>query len=126
MATGQLADALDRDLRRDRLDFDSLGWRGLWCYITQATPETAVYLCQNENWKFEHHLQAEMLYEFRKLNWRYAAINFKNGSKLPFPEPIARPGVEPPVKTEFTASDWESVTDIEELIPPEIRELLRE
>lgn len=125
MATGPLAEALERDLLVDRIAFDDLGWRGLWVYITKATPQTAIYQEQNEGWTFDHHLQAEMLYELRKLGWRYTARNFERGKNMPFPEPIWRPGVEPPAKTEFTAQDWAAVDDIEDLIPPEVRELLK-
>lgn len=125
MATGPMAEALTRDLLSDGLAFDSLGWYGLWCYITQAPPQTALHAAQNDGWDFTHHILAEVLYEARKLGWRYTAVHFKGGSTVAFPEPIYRPGVEPPEKTEYTAADWAEVESIEDLIPPEVRELLR-
>lgn len=125
MATGPLADALERDLLADQIPFDSLGWRGLWCYITKAPSHTAVFQERNEGWTFDNHLAAEMLYELRKLGWRYTAIHFERGKLVPFPEPIWRPGVQPPPKTEYTAEDWSQVDSVEDLVPPEVRELLK-
>ncbi len=126
MATGQLANAIDRDLLADGLRFDDLGWRGLWCYITEAPPNSAISRRMNDDWTFDHHLLAEMLYELRKLHWRYTAIHFKDGTKVAFPTPIARPGVEPPVKTQYTKEDWDSVESAEDLIPEHVRELMKD
>lgn len=123
MATGPLADALNRDLISDRLALDELGWRGLWSYITAAPPGTAIYHERFEGWTLGDHLAAEQLYEDRKLGWRYAARNFEGGSKIPFPEPIPRPGVVDE-NDDPNAPTWETAT-VDDLISPEVRALLK-
>jgi hypothetical protein len=119
---GPLADALDRDLRCDGIDFDSLGWRGLWAYIVAAPPGTAIYHARNEGWTIADHIAAEELYELRKLAWRYTAIHFERGKNEPFPERIPRPGVPAPEK--YDGPTWETAT-IEDIVSPEVLELLR-
>jgi hypothetical protein len=119
---GPLADALDRDLRCDKLEFDSLGWRGLWCYITAAPPGTAIHHALSEGWSINDHLAAEQLHELRKLGWRYTALHFVGGKEDPFPERIPRPGVVPPEK--YDGPTWETAT-FEEIVSPEVLELLR-
>lgn len=119
---GDLADAITRDLLTDRLAFDDLGWRGLWAYVTAAPPGTAIYHARNEGWSIGDHLAAESLHELRKLGWRYTAIHFQRGKDQPFPERIPRPGVEAPEP--YAGPTWETVT-FEELISPEVLELLR-
>ena len=119
---GPLADALDRDLRCDGIDFDSLGWRGLWAYIVAAPPGTAIYHARNEGWTIADHIAAEQLYELRKLAWRYTAIHFKRGKDEPFPDRIPRPGVPAPEK--YDGPTWETAT-IEDIVSPEVLELLR-
>jgi hypothetical protein len=122
-ATGDLADALDRDLRSDRLTFDELGWRGLWAYITAAPPGTAIHYARTEGWTLGDKIAAEQLYEQRKLGWRYTAIHFKGGKDHPFPEPIPYPGAG---KTDEAknAQSWETAT-VDELVSPEVRALLQ-
>ena len=121
-ATGDLADALTRDLLSDRLAFDDLGWRGLWSYVTAAPPGTAIYHFRNEGWTVADHIAAEQLYELRKLGWRYTAIHFERGKDQPFPEPIWRPGFEAPAP--YDGPTWETAT-FEELVSPEVLELLK-
>lgn len=122
VATGDLADAITRDLLSDRLAFDELGWRGLWCYITAAPPGTAIYHARHEGWTITDHIAAEQLYELRKLGWRYTALHFERGKDEPFPERIPRPGVEPPEK--YDGPTWETAT-LEDIVSPEVLELLR-
>lgn len=117
-----MADALHRDLLTDNKEFDDLGWRGLWAYITTAPPRTALHHRANEGWTIADHLAAESLYEQRKLGWRYTAMHFKHGSEAPFPEPISRPGVgddEPE-----SSLTWETAT-LDDLIPQNVRDLLK-
>lgn len=117
-----MAEALDRDLRSDRLTFDELGWRGLWAYVTAAPPGTAIHHARCESWGIPEHLAAELLFEIRKLNWRYGAIHFEGGSEIPYPEQIARPGVEP---TEpYDGPTWETAT-LEDLASPQVIAMLK-
>lgn len=88
-----------------------------------AQPGTAIYHAVNEGWTIGDHLAAEQLYETRKLSWRYTTVNFERGGDAPFPEPIARPGVD--VEAAPAASSWETMT-VDELIPEHVRELMRE
>ena len=123
MVTGDLADAVTRDLLTDRLAFDELGWRGLWCYVTAAPPGTAIYHVLNEGWSIADHLAAEQLHELRKLGWRYTAVHFEGGKDQPFPEPIPRPGVAaPPV---YDGPTWETAT-FEDIVSPEVLKLLQD
>ena len=122
VATGDLADAITRDLLSDRLTFDELGWRGLWAYITAAQPGTAIYHARHEGWTIADHIAAEQLYELRKLGWRYTALHFEGGKDQSFPEPIPRPGVAAPEV--YDGPTWETAT-FEEIISPEVLELFR-
>jgi hypothetical protein len=122
--TGELADAVTRDLLTDRLDFDELGWRGLWCYVTAAPPGTAIYHKRNEGWTIGDHLAAEQLYEARKLGWRYTALHFKGGKDIPFPDQIPRPGLELPEV--YDGPTWETATPDDIEIAPEVIALFRE
>lgn len=120
--SGELADAITRDLFSDRRDFNELGWRGLWAYITAAPPGTAIHYAKHEGWSIGDHLAAEQLHALRILDWRYTAIHFKRGSDQPFPERIPRPGVEGPQR--YDGPTWETAT-FEELVSPEVLALLR-
>lgn len=122
MATGDLADALDRDLRTDQLTFDELGWRGLWAYITKAQPGTAIFHDRTKGFNPGDELTLEVFNEIRELHWRYTALHFQNGKNLPFPQRITRQLLTspPPVPAET----WETVT-IDELVSPEVRALLQ-
>jgi hypothetical protein len=122
VATGDLADAITRDLLSDRLAFDDLGWRGLWAYVTAAPPGTAIHHSRHEGWTLGDHIAAEQLYEQRKLGWRYTALHFVGGKDEQFPERIPRPGVEPPEV--YDGPTWETAT-FEEIVSPEVLELLR-
>jgi len=121
--TGDLADALDRDLRTDRLDFDELGWRGLWAYVTKAPLGTAIFQERSQGWQLGDKINAEILFDLRKLLWRYTAVHFEGGREWPFPEQIPYPGS---VRSDAAqaAKNWEEVTT-EELVSPEVRALLR-
>lgn len=120
--TGDLADAITRDLITDHIELDSLGWQGLWAYITAAPPGTAIYHARFKGVVLSDHITAEQLYETRKLNWRYGAVHFEGGSDVPYPERIYLPGVEPP--EEYAGPTWETAT-IEDLASPEVLALLR-
>ena len=119
---GEFADAIARDLFSDRRDFNELGWRGLWAYVTAAPPGTAIYHARNEGWSVGDHLAAEQLHALRTLDWRYTAIHFKRGADQPFPDRIPRPGVEAPQR--YDGPTWETAT-FEEIVSPEVLELLR-
>lgn len=119
-ATGDLADAIDRDLFSDGRDFNDLGWRGLWAYITTAPPNTAIFHQLSEGWTIGDKIAAEQLYEQRKLGWRYTAIHFVGGAEADFPEPIEYPGTQKPVP----AKSWETVT-LDEMVSPEVRQFLK-
>lgn len=121
--TGDLADALDRDLRSDRLTFDELGWRGLWAYITAAPPGTAIHYHRSEGWQIGDKIAAENLYSLRDLTWHFKARNFQEGGKQPFPQRIPYPGMAT-TEHEEAAASWETVT-IDELVSPEVRALLQ-
>ena len=121
--TGDLADAVTRDLITDRLTLDTLldnfGMRGLWAYVTTAPRGTAIYDTRCEGWYIADHLAAEQLDVDRKLYWRYGAVHFKDGDKIPFPESIARPGVEPI----DSAATWEEA--LEDPAPPQVVAMLK-
>lgn len=120
-ATGDLADAIDRDLISDGKDFDDLGWRGLWAYITTAPPGTAIHYVQSKGWAVGDKIAAETLNDLRDLLWRYVAVHFKDGVDVPRPEPIDYPG-----RAATTgAQGWETAT-LEDLMTPEVRALLKE
>lgn len=119
-----MADAIDRDLRSDRLAFDELGWRGLWAYILKAPPHTAIHYAMTEGWSLGDKIAAEQLYEERKLNWRYTAIHFEGGRDYAFPEPIEYPGAEKS-QQQVVARTWQTVT-VEELLTPEVKALLQD
>jgi len=109
---------------RDRLEFDDLGWRGLWCYVTAAPPGTAIHHARQEGWTLGDHLAAEQLHELRKLSWRYTAMHFEGGIHEPFPTRIPRPGVTPPEQSE-TGLTWETA-EFEDIVSPEVLALLRD
>ena len=114
---------MDRDLRTDQLSLDDLGWRGLWAYIIKAPPGTAIFHERSEGWQLGDKITAELLYDLRKLLWRYTAIHFEGGKEAGFPEPISYPGA---VMTEQAkvAKSWATVT-VDEMVSPEVRKLLR-
>lgn len=118
--TGDLADAVHRDLLADRLTLDDLSWRDLWCYVTAAQPGTAIHHARNDGWVVGDHIAAEQLSDIRELLWRYTALHFEGGKNLPFPERVVHPGAEPaaPGKT------WATVS-LDEMISPEVRDLLK-
>lgn len=119
--TGDLADAVTRDLLADRLDFDDLGWRGLWAYVTAAPPGTAIHYARHDGWTVADHMSAELLSDVRELLWRYTCIHFEGGKDLPFPQRIPHPGVQAPAPV----LTWDDIDSIEDLISPEVRELLK-
>ena len=118
---GDLKLAVTRDLTRDQLDIDTLTVDQLWAYVKSAPPGTAIYHVQYDGWTVGDHLAAMQLHELRKIEWRYAAINFERAKELPFPTPIPRPGVEQP-DPEPTET-WETVS-LEDMISPEVIALL--
>lgn len=120
-ATGDLSDAIDRDLISDGKDFDDLGWRGLWAYITTAPPGTAIHYAQCKGWPVGDKIAAETLNDLRDLLWRYVAVHFKDGVDAPHPEPIDYPGR----GGTTDAQAWEAAT-IEDLMTPAVRALLKE
>ena len=122
VATSDLADAIHRDLLTDRLNFDDLGWRGLWAYITAAPPGTAIHYAVSEGWSLEAKIAAEQLHAQRTLGWRFGAIHFQGGTDVPFPEPIAYPGAAKSTEA-VTAKSWETAS-LDQLITPEVRALL--
>jgi hypothetical protein len=122
-ATGPLADALDRDLRTDRLALDDLGWRGLWAYITAAPPGTAIYYARTEGWTIGDKLAANQLYATEELAWRYRARNFKDATKIPFPELFPYPGSHRSEAAEM-AKSW-ATADPEDLMSPEVRAMIK-
>lgn len=121
LATGELADAIHRDLLTDRLAFDDLGWRGLWAYIAKAPPLTAIYQDRTDGLSPSDELTLELINELREINWRYTAIHFEGGKETPFPQRITRQTLKEVVEVGAT---WETVT-IDELISPEVRALLQ-
>lgn len=123
------AGPLRRDLLCDRLTFDELGWQDLVDYVDHPPTGTALRDAfdqererESGGWKIADHLAAELLYELRKLNWRYGAVHFEGGSNIPYPEQITRPGVEVP--QEYDGPSWEEAT-VDDLVKPEVRALLR-
>ena len=118
-----MADALDRDLRCDRLAFDDLGWRGLWAYVTTAPPGTAIHYHRSQGWQIGDKIAAENLYSLRELVWRYTALHFQGGKNIPFPERISYPGAATSDQ-EQAAVSWETAT-VDELVSPEVRALLQ-
>lgn len=123
MATGDLADALDRDLRTDRLTFDELGWRGLWAYITKAQPGTAIFHDVTDGLTTGDDLTLEVFNELREINWRYTALHFEGGKNIAFPQRLNRQILTAP--PEAPVKNWETVTLEELAISPEVRALLQ-
>jgi hypothetical protein len=121
--TGDLADAIARDLFSDRREFDELGWRGLWAYVTAAQPGTAIYHKRFEGWTLGDHLAAEQLNVQRRLYWRYGAVHFEGGAEQPFPDPIPRPGDD--VEPVDTGPTWDNVTAIEDVFSPQVLTILK-
>lgn len=123
MSTGELADAIHRDLITDRLAFDELGWRGLWAYVTKAPPGTAIFHERLEGWTVADRLAVEyaasQLDDVRELLWRYTAVHFERGKDMPFPRPVPRPWL-----NESVPEPPKALT-LEEAIPPEVRALLQ-
>lgn len=120
-ATGEVANALHRDLFSDQRDFNDLGWRGLWDYITAAPPGTAIHYHVSRGHDLSDEIALEMVNKQRELLWRYTAVHFKGGSQIPFPEPLTfsdddAEGNEP-------TATWETVT-ADQMISPEVRALL--
>lgn len=91
-------------------------------YISAAQPGTAIFHARSEAWGIAEHLAAETLFELRKLGWRYGAVHFVDGDKVPYPERIDRPGIEKPET--YDGPTWETAT-VDELISPEVRALMR-
>lgn len=121
MSTGELADALRRDLLSDRLSFDELGWRGLWAYVTTAPPGTALYHARSGGWTVGDYLAAEKLDVFREILWRYIAIHFEGGTEAPFPDRVPRPG---DVVVE-AGPTWDAVDNVTDLMSPKVLEMMR-
>lgn len=122
--TGDLADAITRDLISDRLDFDDLGWRGLWAYVTTAPPGTAIHYARTKDQPtLSDRIAAGQLYEQQKLGWRYTAVHFEGGADAAFPEPIALPGDE--LESDDDAPTWDGVASIDDLMPINVRNMLK-
>lgn len=120
--TGDLADALDRDLRTDRLAFGDLDWRGLWAYVTAAPPGTALHYARSQGWALGDKLAAEQLHALRNLHWHYRARNFVGGADAPFPEPVDYPGRAEAPKPD-PASSW-ATASVDDIVSPQVRALL--
>lgn len=118
-ALGELAGPLHRDLIRDRLDFDDLGFNGLRDYILYAPPGTAIHHHRSDGWQTGDHLTAELVSDLRELLWRYTAVHFKNGAKAPFPQRITHPGEPEP----DDGPTWETV-EFDDIVTPEVLALL--
>lgn len=121
MATGELADAIHRDLIADRLTFDELGWRGLWAYVIKAPPRTAIYEERSRGLTTSDDIALEQLNVLREVNWRYTRVHFEGGDKTPFPQSITRESLFGDGEPQKPA---EPIT-LEELIPPHVRALLQ-
>lgn len=120
--TSDLADAITRDLLSDKLDFNTIHPADMRAYIEAAPPGTAIYYVRNEGWTPGDHLAAEQLDVQRRLYWRYGAVHFVDGDKIPFPESIPRPGVEAPEA--YDGPTWETAT-LEDLASPEVIAMLK-
>ncbi|MDQ2638107.1 MAG: hypothetical protein M3Y83_14660 [Actinomycetota bacterium] len=121
-ATGDLADPIARDLLCDGKEFDDLGWRNLWAYITAAPPNTAIHYARSDGLTLSDHLAAEQLYEARKLGWRYTAMHFEGGTNVPFPEPISLLG-DGDSENE-PAVTWDNAT-LDDLMPQHVRDMMK-
>lgn len=124
VATGDLADAIDRDLFADGRDFDELGWRRLWAYITTAPPGTAIFHVRGDGWSVGDKVAAENLFATEKLLWRYVARNFEGGSDLPYPQRVSYPGA-PTSAGQTATKSWANASVDDVVVPPKVRELLR-
>lgn len=117
--TGDLADAITRDLISDHLDFNQIHPDDMRAYIEAAPPGTAIYYVRNEGWTPGDHLAAEQLDVQRRLYWRYGAVHFQGGDKEPFPESIPRPGV----VSVNSAATWEEA--LEDPASPQVVAMLK-
>ncbi|MUL47609.1 hypothetical protein FZI85_25170 [Mycobacterium sp. CBMA293] len=95
------AGPLRRDLIRDRLTLDELGWQGLADYINHAPPGTALRHAIDEErereradggWSVNDHLAAVLIDKVEELIWWFRRANFEGNPE--FPDPIQRPGVD--------------------------------
>lgn len=82
-------------------------------------PNTAVFQVRHQGFTIGDDLNLEVLNELREVNWRYTAMHFEGGSKVPFPERVTRSALlgEPEAA--------EAEVTLEELIPEHVRALLR-
>ena len=95
------AGPIRRDLRRDRLTIDELGWEGLADYINHAPTGTALRDAidaereresADGGWLVNDHLTAVLIDKVEELIWWFRRANFEGNPD--FPDPIQRPGVE--------------------------------
>lgn len=90
-------------------------------YITAAPPLTAIHYFKSEGISNSDKIALEMLFEQRKLNWRYGAVHFEGGSDIPYPQRPQYPGADLP--DENAGITWENAT-IDDLVSPEVLALL--
>lgn len=92
--------------------------------MTTAPPGTAIHYARTKDQPtLSDRIQADQLYEQRKLGWRYTAVHFEGGFEAPFPEPIVLPGDE--VETSDEGPTWDTVTSIDDVMPSNVRDMLR-
>ena len=118
------ADALHRDLIRDQLDFDDLGWRGLWAYVKFPPAKTALREAFDGPLN-EHTLGvAQIVHAVEVAVWNMRGL--KSGSDDWGPSPQIRiPGVESEPDATTDWSQLDTSTDMAEFASPEALAILR-
>ena len=95
------AGPLRRDLIRDRLAFEELGWQGLADYVDYPPPGSSLRDAidrqaererDDDGWKLGDHLGAVQIDKLNELIWFFRRAYFEG--KPDFPAPIPRPGAE--------------------------------
>ncbi|KAB7755219.1 hypothetical protein [Mycolicibacterium mucogenicum] len=94
------AGPLRRDLIRDRLTLDELGWQGLADYVDHPPTGTSLRDAieqeqereRGEAWDTKEHLTAVLIDKIEVLTWYFRRANFEG--KPDFPDPIPRPGAD--------------------------------
>ena len=89
-----------RDLIKDRLNFDELGWQDLVDYVDHPPIGTALRDAIDQErerdrgdvWDAKEHLLAVAIDKIEVLTWYFRRANFEG--KPDFPAPIPRPGAE--------------------------------
>lgn len=118
--------AIRRDLIRDQLTLDELGWLGLQAYIDAAPVGTSLREAFDGP-TTEHNIGvAQIVHAIEILIWNMRGLQGGSDDWGPFPQ-IRIPGIESNA-VDAPSTDWsqlDTTTDIEEFASPEALAILR-